>query len=49
MRNVFALLFAGAILLNSCKETPEIKVENEISNVSKAPSSFTDSIIMMPC
>lgn len=41
MRNLIALLFATALLLHSCKETPEVKVENEMSNVSKAPSSFT--------
>jgi alkyl sulfatase BDS1-like metallo-beta-lactamase superfamily hydrolase len=43
MRNVFTLFFAGVLLINSCKETPEVKVENETSSVSKEPSSFTQA------
>jgi len=41
MKNLFILLFAGSLLLNSCEEKPEIKAENEISNLIKEPSSFT--------
>lgn len=43
MRNLFILLFASVLLLHSCKETPVVKTENEISNVSKSPSSFTEA------
>jgi alkyl sulfatase BDS1-like metallo-beta-lactamase superfamily hydrolase len=43
MRNVFTLFFAGVLLINSCTETPEVKVENETSSVSKEPSSFTQA------